>query len=144
MNANILAKYRNAIESELAQLSAIDRSLRADLLEAAETKPTILQDYYDHARAEGDLNTRLGIHEHRTLRRRQLQSAIDRIAKGTFGICVTCGEDIDERRLTAQPHAACCVRCQHEQEGRSPGEVFQEPVAWISRQEFFGGFMEAA
>lgn len=108
MNANTLVNYRKMIESELAQLSAIDRGLRADLLNAAETTPTILHDYYDHARAERDLDTRLEIHEQQSLRRRQLECALERIRKGAFGVCVKCGDDIAERRLMAQPHAACC------------------------------------
>lgn len=109
MNANTLVNYRKMIESELAQLSAIDRGLRADLLNAAETTPTILHDYYDHARAERDLDTRLEIHEQQSLRRRQLECALERIRKGAFGVCVKCGDDIAERRLMAQPHAACSL-----------------------------------
>lgn len=144
MNANTLVNYRKMIESELAQLSAIDRGLRADLLNAAETTPTILHDYYDHARAERDLDTRLEIHEQQSLRRRQLECALERIRKGAFGVCVKCGDDIAERRLMAQPHAACCVRCQQKQERRSASKPAREPVAWITRGQFFGTFMEAA
>src|SRR5690242_9960407 len=35
-----------------------------------------------------------------------------RIADGTYGTCLSCGEPIDERRLLALPAAPLCARCQ--------------------------------
>ncbi len=42
---------------------------------------------------------------------RMIQAALGRIANGTFGECVACGEPISEERLNAGPHAARCKRC---------------------------------
>ena len=42
---------------------------------------------------------------------RRIQAALGRIADGTFGDCVACGEPISEERLNAVPHAARCKRC---------------------------------
>ena len=42
---------------------------------------------------------------------RMIQAALGRIADGTFGECVACGEQISEERLNAVPHAARCKRC---------------------------------
>ncbi len=42
---------------------------------------------------------------------RAIDAAIDRIAAGTFGICVRCGEEISEERLKSVPHAALCRNC---------------------------------
>ena len=42
---------------------------------------------------------------------RMIQAALGRIADGTFGDCVACGEPISEERLNAVPHAARCKRC---------------------------------
>lgn len=39
-------------------------------------------------------------------------AARSRIAHGTYGACLSCGEPIDERRLLALPAAAHCTRCQ--------------------------------
>lgn len=144
MNASMMANYRGMIESELAQLNARDRELRADLLEDTEKKPNILQEYSDHAQAEGSLNSQLEIHEQRIRRRIQLQNALTRISNGIFGVCTKCSEDIAERRLMAQPHAACCVDCQKSDEERSVNGSESELVAWITRREFFGRIAEAA
>ena len=51
---------------------------------------------------------------------RELRSARERIAHGTYGLCVACGSRIAAERLLAQPHATRCVACQAEAEGSAP------------------------
>ncbi len=41
----------------------------------------------------------------------QIQSALARIADGSYGDCVTCGATISPARLEAVPHAAQCIKC---------------------------------
>lgn len=40
-----------------------------------------------------------------------IDAALGRIASGTFGVCVRCGEDIPAERLDVVPHAALCMNC---------------------------------
>jgi DnaK suppressor protein len=42
----------------------------------------------------------------------EIQSALERIEKGTFGICTSCGNPIAPGRVLALPHAKLCVACQ--------------------------------
>lgn len=42
---------------------------------------------------------------------RMIESALDRIEKGTYGICASCGEAISDARLDAVPHAQLCQVC---------------------------------
>jgi DnaK suppressor protein len=42
----------------------------------------------------------------------QVQSALSRIQRGTYGRCLDCGEPIEERRLEAVPWASYCVNDQ--------------------------------
>ncbi len=42
---------------------------------------------------------------------RMIEAALERIADGTYGDCVACGEPISEPRLEAVPHAARCRNC---------------------------------
>jgi RNA polymerase-binding protein DksA len=37
--------------------------------------------------------------------------ALDRVEKGTYGLCVGCGAEISEERLVALPFADHCVAC---------------------------------
>jgi len=41
----------------------------------------------------------------------QIQSALERIKAGTYGICLGCGQSVGEKRLEAVPHAATCINC---------------------------------
>lgn len=44
--------------------------------------------------------------------------ALDQIKNGTYGICITCGEEIPLARLKAQPFADRCIRCATAEEAR--------------------------
>lgn len=41
-----------------------------------------------------------------------VDQALERIAKGTYGFCVLCGEMIDTDRLNALPTAVLCLSCE--------------------------------
>jgi DnaK suppressor protein len=45
-------------------------------------------------------------------RLRLIEEALNRIAEGTFGECVNCGEEISAKRLDAIPWTPHCIRCQ--------------------------------
>ncbi|MFN7919046.1 MAG: TraR/DksA C4-type zinc finger protein [Bryobacteraceae bacterium] len=45
---------------------------------------------------------------------RLVQTALDRIQSGDFGVCESCEEPISEKRLRAIPWARYCVRCQEQ------------------------------
>jgi DnaK suppressor protein len=47
---------------------------------------------------------------------KKINQALRRIQDGTFGICDTCGDAIEYRRLEARPTASLCVGCKEEQE----------------------------
>ncbi|MGH9749941.1 MAG: TraR/DksA family transcriptional regulator [Candidatus Polarisedimenticolia bacterium] len=46
----------------------------------------------------------------------QVDEALGRINRGTFGICSECGEELNKKRLEAVPWAALCVPCQSKAE----------------------------
>jgi RNA polymerase-binding transcription factor DksA len=47
---------------------------------------------------------------------RGIESALERIDAGTYGLCVDCAVPIAEARLQVQPAAARCVDCQERHE----------------------------
>lgn len=47
---------------------------------------------------------------------RDIHLARERIADGSYGACLDCGDDIDVRRLLAQPETGRCVQCQERAE----------------------------
>ncbi len=52
---------------------------------------------------------------------KHLNEALERISKGTYGVCQTCGEDISKFRLEAVPHATQCIKCQSKEEKKRRG-----------------------
>ncbi len=41
-----------------------------------------------------------------------IESALERLDNGSYGVCADCGADIPPRRLQALPFATLCVGCQ--------------------------------
>ena len=55
---------------------------------------------------------------------RSVEAALARVANGTYGCCLPCDQEITMNRLTALPHASCCITCQERAEhgeSREPG-----------------------
>jgi RNA polymerase-binding protein DksA len=46
-----------------------------------------------------------------------IDSALKRIEEGTYGTCVTCGQEIPLQRLEAYPAASLCIDCKRRAEG---------------------------
>ena len=44
----------------------------------------------------------------------RLEAALQRIEKGTYGVCEACGQAIEPDRLTALPTATLCITCAHQ------------------------------
>jgi DnaK suppressor protein len=57
---------------------------------------------------------------HQSNNERQLlqmvESALSRIHEGTFGHCISCGEEINPKRLEAVPWTRHCIACQEKLE----------------------------
>ena len=45
-----------------------------------------------------------------------VESALQRLREGTFGECVSCGSDINLKRLEAVPWTRYCIACQEKKE----------------------------
>jgi RNA polymerase-binding protein DksA len=42
---------------------------------------------------------------------RQIDAALMRISEGSYGICVTCGNPVGDKRQEALPYATRCIEC---------------------------------
>lgn len=105
-------KYRKILEEERAHIlhaAAQARDGRSDDMNP--DRDDLATDYIE---MEQDLALQ-------AIEREQLahiESALQRIEAGTYGICTGCGEPIPPERLEILPYAGLCVRCQSEQERR--------------------------
>ena len=65
---------------------------------------------------QGEIDVALLNHEFLDLR--EIDAALKRIARGSYGICGGCGKQIDVKRLNAQPSARLCLACKEAFEKR--------------------------
>jgi len=50
-----------------------------------------------------------------------LNEALERIDKGNYGKCRSCGGDINKERLEAVPHSTQCIKCKNAEERKLRG-----------------------
>jgi DnaK suppressor protein len=49
----------------------------------------------------------------------RMDEAMNKLERGTYGICDECGTEIDEKRLSVSPLVLYCIDCQKRREGPS-------------------------
>ena len=100
-----LAAAKSRLEAQLAELAGRLANLAGELNEEAE------KDWEERATQLEDDESTSG---QAALVRREIASterALERIAAGTYGTCVSCGAEIGEGRLNARPEASLCMAC---------------------------------
>ncbi len=109
MRASDLKKYGKFLESKRREILAMpDRSTEVD--EAMRTG-----DWVDHSSQENDLHVNLALKQTDTRLLRAIDEALQRIASGTYGICMDCDERIAHVRLDAVPWTRVCIACKESQ-----------------------------
>jgi len=74
------------------------------------------QDAADEAYNIYNKNLMLGRVETDALKLRLVEQALKRLEEGTYGYCIECGEEIEEKRLQYVPFARYCTECKSELE----------------------------
>ena len=104
-----LQDKKEQLEKELSGFATKDPKLKDDwdsqyprtpqgnLEEAADE----VEEYSTRLRLEFNLETQL----------KDINNALERMAKGTYGVCEDCGQQIREDRLRASPEATLCQTC---------------------------------
>ena len=68
-------------------------------------------DFYDHASSDRDRELALMITDRERDKLVQIDEALRNIEDGSYGICESCGDEIDQDRLKAMPFAKLCLSC---------------------------------
>ena len=109
-------KVKTTIPQELTeqlQKGNLALFLGADLprtLTALPTRADLAHDY-------GYRDRRLSLLEQLEDQLADVNKALNRLKKGTYGICTNCGEAIMPERLEALPYAELCINCQRKEGG---------------------------
>jgi DnaK suppressor protein len=128
MNAEQINYFKAQLETKLAEIEKTTDAIKADLLNISEVQANALLDEFDHAQEENILSTRLEVHEQQLLLKGRVKTALNKLAKGTFGQCDGCESMIDIKRLTAQPFSNYCMPCQRDAESRGVYRPFERSL----------------
>jgi len=104
--------FRLILEGQLDRLMAVSGITVSELM-AEGIKNS---EYLDIASAAADQAFKMQIRSRESRLIRKIQSALERLDTGEFGICESCGEDIAFRRLEARPVTTKCIHCKTEEE----------------------------
>ncbi len=90
-------------------------SLKQDIVGRTELPPTFnddgAQDSGDRSVQEHSMDLEGRLMNMKSDRLQQINAALQRIERGTYGICVKCRREIDPKRLDAEPGALTCMDC---------------------------------
>jgi DnaK suppressor protein len=65
----------------------------------------------ENAQEVGEYTTNLATEKILESTLRDVEGALDRIEKGTYGICKYCSQPIGKKRMLARPVASACIAC---------------------------------
>jgi DnaK suppressor protein len=112
MNRKQLNFFKEFLQKRLEDIAGEARETVDEMTDEDDTFP----DPNDRATLESDRNFVLRIRDRERKLRTKIERALERIEKGSFGICEECGEEISEGRLKARPVTTLCIKCKEEQE----------------------------
>ncbi|MGH7813724.1 MAG: universal stress protein [Candidatus Binataceae bacterium] len=105
---------RRVVLSAMLVRERADAISRLEVFRREEAEDAALPpgDEVDTARAIYETETQARLIERAYARLRDIEAAIGRLGRGSYGICADCGEEIPMARLAAAPCAVRCVDCQ--------------------------------
>jgi RNA polymerase-binding protein DksA len=85
-------------------------------------------DLVDQAFRTYEVNLLFDIGASEKRRLHEIDSALDRVRNGSYGMCSACRKPIAAKRLNAMPWAELCVKCKEEEEKKpvAPSEGPEE------------------
>lgn len=106
-------RFREKLESQRAETKQLLRRTEEEQKGLAGYRPPEFGDFCTESAAREYVFERV-TQQRRLLNR--IERALERIHSGTFGECITCGEEIPAKRLNAMPWTEYCLHCQDEHE----------------------------
>ncbi|MCL4796065.1 MAG: TraR/DksA C4-type zinc finger protein [Bryobacteraceae bacterium] len=102
------SEFRALLETTRDELSA---SLEATADEAAPVSPDSSIGRLTRQDAMQAQQMALALRRRNQVRLRQIEAALERLARGEYGVCLRCEEEIALARLRVHPEAPFCVKC---------------------------------
>lgn len=114
MKKEDLTKFQKLFEAQMRNLVYTHSVLNREF----ELKRDDLSDLVDLTSVELEQLMRVRLRSREALFVRKINQALERIHRGTFGICEDCDQEIEIKRLEARPTTSKCIQCKEEQEAQ--------------------------
>jgi len=105
MTQKDMGRYRKALVEKQAELSAGLQSRDDIVIERSADQADEIQRAMERELVIRSLDGKANV-------LRSVTAALERIADGTYGVCLECEEDINPKRLAAVPWTPLCISCQ--------------------------------
>ena len=117
MNAQHLQQHKQQLEALRASLLTQLAAQR----DGTKSRADVAAEHFAHSEeSPAQVNTErdlaFAIDEHELEELAAIDSALNRMKEGTYGLCVDCDVPIAPARLQASPEAARCIDCQEKTE----------------------------
>lgn len=106
-----LIKEKKKIDTTITSLKSQDPFSDPDRLTDNAASDTDAKEEISHERMEA-------LENELKLLMKDIEQALERIKKGTYGKCHSCGKMINDDRLAIKPTALYCVDCERKREGK--------------------------
>lgn len=107
----LLLEQKDTLEKELKNIATKDPNQKDNWNAIF---PNFESSDFDEEGAAGEVQeyiNRLPLEHALELRLREINRAMDRIKKGTYGKCANCDSNISQKRLSVLPETKVCLKC---------------------------------
>jgi DnaK suppressor protein len=111
------ARKLKALEKSLnMQLEELNEGIVKDQEHFSDHSGVRFADSSDNAQEEVSRVLHFGLNRRSQMTADQIRSTLKKIESGEFGECIECGEEIEEKRIFANPTTTLCIECQEDWE----------------------------
>lgn len=111
-----LEKFKSMLEERLRKLqTGFGREMQS-------MGSPALADINDQATLESERSFELRIKDRDRKLISKVQDVLRKMQDGSYGVCESCGEDINVKRLEARPETSYCINCKAEMEAEERRE----------------------
>jgi DnaK suppressor protein len=114
MKKEVLKRFKKLFEQQKANVLYNDKVIRDDFQVSGDDR----MDDIDQASSDVEQSLRMRLRNREMLLLKKVDEALRRIEAGAFGICNSCDNDIEIKRLEARPTATLCIACKEDEERR--------------------------